>query len=314
MDTKWKNRIVMGAWAFMFTIGLSGLLSFFSFGNSYTQQDYFHTPEFRFELDQFAGYLSMFELNSVNLEEAKKSIKVTEADITEYRDRYGYLNDQINHLRNEFEALIQDALASGNQEAADIYLAERDKNIDDITSVFTSDEYVTAKVIHEKEQTMNNYYRERENYRSDYLKYKEAFQYYFKNSVTGKVYTNLSNVENESVTNNMFPSNLLFITNYSIPKVFSMYHGIPGHEELADSFIPFEGQLAITQSLASSNPVMIAFERYKQKKSSPLCIPWQALSLLFCVSFSLKKRELFLPELKNGCRIITSFPLTYELF
>ncbi|MCR8657528.1 sensor histidine kinase [Paenibacillus endoradicis] len=258
MGTKWKSRVV---WTVMFTFGISGILSFLTLGSSYVHKDYFQTPEFQSELQQFANNLNRFELNSITLEQAKRSITVAEYEINNYRNQFGDETYQIDNVNAEFESLILEALAMDDQAAADIYTAERDQKIEGIKKMFANDDDAKAQIIARKEQILREYYQEQEYYRPDYLIYKETFQYLFKNKVTGKSYTNLQN------SGGQFDNDLLFITSYSIPKEYSMNGSIPAiSDELANSFIPFEGQIVVPKFLPSSNPVMIEYERYKQKQ------------------------------------------------
>ncbi|MEF2245273.1 MULTISPECIES: sensor histidine kinase [unclassified Paenibacillus] len=266
MGTKWKSSVIISIWVFLFTFGLSGILSIFTVGSSYVHPNYFHTQEFRFKLDQFAEYLNKFELNDITLEQAKEAITVTENDINEYRNRYVSLTDRIVDLKAEYEYVIQNALETGNQEAADVYIAERDKKIEDITNGFKSDEYIKEKVLEEKERMVGEFFQEREFYRLEYMRYKEAFQYYFKNHVTGKVFTNLKNAEDELGNDGINAKEMLFVKSYFISGEYLGYYSFPGAYELAKSFIPFEGQIGVSKSLPLSNPVMIEYERYKQKQ------------------------------------------------
>ncbi|RUT45442.1 HAMP domain-containing histidine kinase [Paenibacillus anaericanus] len=309
MATKWKNKFVIAAWAIMFTFGLSGIVSFVTFGNNYIQRDYFHTSEFQNVLARFTGDLNLFELNNITLEEAKRSIIVTEDEINEHRYRSGYLTDQITNINAQYEDLIQQALVMENQGAADIYLEERDEKIDDIINVFKSDEYVLAKIIKEKEQILEEFYKERENYRPEYLKYKEALYFYFENSATGKFYTNLNESDEESVKNFMTPNNMLYITDYSIPSNYSMYYSFAGFDELENSFIPFEGQIAVSKSLSSSNWAMIEYERYKQKQIIWWMYSLASIVVLILCFYLLKKAKVILAGIEKWRAYYNKVPL-----
>ncbi|MBP1989900.1 sensor histidine kinase [Paenibacillus eucommiae] len=247
------------------------------------------------------------------MEEAKKSITVNEDEINEHRNRLGNLTNQIANLNAEYDAPILEALAMDNKAAADIYVAERDKKIEDITNGFKSDEYFKAKVIQEKEHAMDMFYRDRENYRSEYLKYKEAFQYYFKNSSTGKVYTNLINSEAESAKDYMNLNHMLFVTNYSIPREYSMSYSIPGYEQQVDSFIPFEGQIAVSKSkslsLSSSNPVMIKYERYKQKQFIWLVCTLASVFVLILCFYLVKRSKVIVVEIEKWMPYYIKLPI-----
>ena len=299
----------MGACAFMFCCGISGIASFFTNSYDYVHQDYFHTPEFQYELDRFAGDLSMFELNHINLDEVKKSIAVTEEEINEYRDRFGYL---ITNIKEEYEFLIQQAMEMDNQDVADIYLAERDKKIENIANGIKNDEFIKSKVINEKEQKIDEFNKEREDHRAEFMKYKDAFSYYFVNSETGKVITNLNNSQDELTKDDMTPNNMMFITNYSISRESMMYYNIP--TELESSFIPFEGQIAVSRSLSSSNPVMIEYELYKQMQMIWLVyILTSVIALILCF-YLLKKEKVNLAGIDKWRPYYNKVPIDLRIF
>ncbi|MBW7455214.1 sensor histidine kinase [Paenibacillus sepulcri] len=296
MVIKLKNRLSFGFWAIMFTFGLSGLLVVFTFGSNYVHRDYFHTPEFRSELDLFAQYLNMFELNSITFEEAKQSITVSEDEINDYRNGLGNITNLINSLKGDYQLRIDEASLGDNQEAVDIYIAERDKQIEDITEIFKSNEYARAKVINQKEEELKEYYKEREQYRTDFLRYINQFQYYFKSSLTDKVYTNSSIVDDESVTDKMNSKNMLFMTSYSIPTEQSIFNSNPVHNQLVEKFIPFKGEFAVTRDLSSTSSVMIDYNRYNQEKITLWVYTFASLAaLILCVVFG--KKAIAIPSI-----------------
>ncbi|WP_066255437.1 sensor histidine kinase [Neobacillus drentensis] len=296
MVTKWRSRTIFAAWTLLFTFGLSGLLAFFTYGSDYLHRDYFHTPQFQSELDAFAGYLSVFELYDLPLDEAKKAITVTKDEIIEHRYRYGNLPDQINNINAQYEAQIQEDLNTNNQEAADALTAERDLKIDDIKKNFKSDEYIRPKVIKEKEQRLEEYYKERENTRSVFLRYKDTFSYYYTNSATGKVHTNLNLPKDQSANDMMNPKNMRFVTNFQISRDYAINYGIPGYAGLINSIIPktsgvFEGQIGIPKSLSLSNSIMSGSENYKQMRIILLVLSMAGiLALILCFILGKKSR------------------------
>jgi signal transduction histidine kinase len=292
---KLKNRLSLGFWATMFTFGLSGLLVVFTFGNNYVHRDYFHTPEFRSELDLFAQYLNMFELNNITFEKAKQSLTVSEDEINEYRNGLGNITIKTNSLIGEYQTRIDEALTTDNQVAVDVYIAERDKKIDDITKLFESDEYARAKVINEKEKELNKYYKEREQYRTDFLRYKDQFQYYFKSSLIDKVYTNLSIVDDESVKDKMNSKNMLYMTSYSLPTKQSFFYWNPILDQLVKTFIPFKGEFAVTRDLSSTSSVMIEYNRYKQEQITLWVYTFASIvALILCIIFV--KKAIVIPS------------------
>lgn len=269
MATKWKNSLLFVVLAFLLTFGLSGILTFFASGNQYFHRDYFHTPPFQSQLEQFSGYLNMFELNEVTMEEAKKSVTVTQEEIDEHRYRYGSLNEQIANIKDQYEFRIQEAMETDNKEAANAYIEDRDRKIEDITNNFKSDDHVRQKIIQEKEQKIEEYFKERDNYRAEFSRLEEAFKYYYKDTVTGKVYTNLNIPENDSAKDYMNKENMLFVTSYSIPRDYFIHFGDSGFNNLAESILPqtsgtFEGQIAVAKSTPLSSSIMVDYENFKK--------------------------------------------------
>lgn len=265
MAIKWRNRLGMGFWAMMATLGLSGLLVVVSFGKSYIHRDYFHTLEFRSELDQFAHHLNMFELNHIPFEQAKQSITVSEDEINAYRNGLGNITTLITTLKSEYQSQIEEAMQANNQEAADIYIAERDKKIEDITRLFKSDDYARAKVMKEKEAELNDYYTEREQSRAYFLSVKNQFQYYFTSNLTDQVYTNLGMADDEWAQDKMNTENVLFRTSYSLPAKPSVNWN-PVYSRLVETSIPFKGEIAVVRDLSSTSPIMVKYNRYKQEQ------------------------------------------------
>lgn len=290
MVTKLKNRLNLGFWVVMLTFGLSGLLSVFSYGNSYIHRDYFHTPEFRMELNLFAQYLNMFELNSTTFEKEKQSLTVSEEEINDYRNSMGNITEQTTYLRDEYQPRIDEAMSADNQEAVDIYIAERNKKIENITKVFKSDEYVRAKVLNEKEKELKRYFEERETYRTQFIKYKDQFQYYFKSSSTGKNYTNLSANDNKMVSGKMTSENMLYITSYSLPAGQSL-----GFWQLGDAAIPFTGEIGVPGDLSSTSFVMTQYYKYQQQQITFWAYAFASIAaLILCVAYA--KKAMVIPS------------------
>lgn len=270
MGTKWKNKTMIALLAITLTFGMSGILTFLAHGSSYFERDYFTTSNFHGHLHQFASSLSIHELNETTLEDAKKAITVTNEEIEEHRYRYGDLNEQIHNIENQYASRIDEAKATNNQAAADLYTKERDEKIKDITMNFESDEHVREKIVKEKEQQIEYYFEEREKQRSDFLRYKKAFNYYYKDSVSGKVFTNTSISKNEDVKDYVNPNDTYFVTSYAIPNDLFIYN-LPASSEIEDALIPkegmdLEGQIWVdNSSLASSNFLTQEYEDYQQK-------------------------------------------------
>ncbi|QOR68297.1 GHKL domain-containing protein [Cytobacillus suaedae] len=270
MGIKWKNKTIIFLISLMFLFGVSGLLSFLLFSSNYFQKDYFHSDEFQRDTHNLAWYITMFELSDFTLEEAKAAITVTDEEIHEHRYRYGDLPEQIANINSQYEHRIQEALSAKNQEIADALILERDTKIEDITNNFKSDEHVRSKVKKEKEKAIDLYFNDRENYRSDFVRYTQDFQYYFKETGTENVYTNMTIPENESLEAYLTKQDSMFKTNFTIARENLIYNNVPGYEELLQSVIPLEigpveGEIIVPKS--TSSRIYQNYESYKSKQS-----------------------------------------------
>ncbi|GHH98947.1 sensor histidine kinase [Neobacillus kokaensis] len=306
MAIKWKNRIKIVVWSFLFTFGISGILFFFNYGLQYVHRDYFHTTQFQDELGEFASYLNLFELNRVPLEEAKKSITVSKEEIDEHRYRYGTLPEQIDNIKGQYEQKIREAADAGNDVVEKSLTSERDRKIEDITKNFESEEYVKPKVIKEKEQKLEKYYKEIENSRSNYLRYKKSLQYYFKNDRTGKVYTN-TNTDSKELNKN----NTLFIKNMTITRDYIM--GFYGILDADDNFPlaneTFSGVIAVPKTLASSNLFIHQNETYKRSQLITLIYVLSALVSLLISVIYIKKSKAIPAEIAGWAPYYNKLPI-----
>ncbi len=290
MATKWKSRLSIGVCAFLFTFGLSGLIIVSAFGSTYVHRDYFHTTQFRDELNLFAQYLNLFELNHIPIESAKQSITVSQDEIEEYRNRFGNITVKLTFLKDEYKFLIDGAELANNQDAVEIYIAERDRKIEEITQVFKSDDYARAKIITDKEKRVEEYYQGKEQYYLDFLSYKGQLQYYFTSDVSDKVYTNVILADDESITDKMNSHSMSYISSYSIPTEDSdSYYWLRQYNQRANSLIPFKGEIAVSKALPSSSSIAIKYNKYKQEQILVWAYTFASVvSLVLCI-FLVKK-------------------------
>ncbi|RXT00368.1 HAMP domain-containing sensor histidine kinase [Ammoniphilus sp. CFH 90114] len=245
MDIKWKNRWLVMVWLFLFSHGISGISMGLFHGDNYINKNYFESDKFENQLQEFIDGLILFELNDLSKEEAKKQITVTHEEIEEHRYRYGNLEEQIANIKAQYEIKIEEAQASKNQALADAYISERDAKIEDITHNFLNDEHVRSKVVKEKEQKIDEYYREIEYQRADFTQAKGVFLYHLTNTETGKVYTNTHDQA-------IHTKDMRYIRTYPSTKYGSLSTNL-GSTDL-DSIIGerhaavFEGQIAVPKS------------------------------------------------------------------
>ncbi|MBD3921081.1 HAMP domain-containing histidine kinase [Paenibacillus sp. PR3] len=262
MDTKWKNSTLFALCAFLLVIGLSGPIAFFDQGSRYLHRDYYRTPDFTQQLDQFASYLNLFELNAISRQEAKSSITIVDNEIIEYRNHQGSLSDQLNNLRDEYEPLIQDATANKNDKVADFYTAKRDQEQENLMKLYKDDDYVTALIRKEKEQQIDSYYEEREYSRTEFNNLRDQFDYYFRSVPTGTVHTSLSAQNEYAAVNQLFGDSYSYITDYRTDVNNSLHNWIQGHELLNDSIVPYRGYIAVPKT----SPLLDAAHKYRQEQ------------------------------------------------
>lgn len=276
MATKWKSKFALVAWLLLLTYGLGGLSIGLTQGDNYAKRDYFQTGEFEGQLEQFVNYLSVFELSYMSKEEAKKAIFVTPEEINEHRTRYGDLPGQIANIKGQYELKIQEAIQAQNQEIANMYIAERDRKIADITNNFKSDEYVRVKVVKEKEQRIDEYYQQMEQNRPDFVRIKGAFKYYLKDTTTGAVYSNLNSSPDANSDKLINNTNMVFIRNYPSAKYGYLstegrqnYFYNPENERLYKTPTGgvFEGKIGVPKASAAVSAVLVEYDSYQQKRA-----------------------------------------------
>ncbi|MBT2756531.1 GHKL domain-containing protein [Mesobacillus foraminis] len=274
MDTKLRNRNIKLAFlVLLFTFGISGIFVLAT-NSSNLLDDYFETEEFRSEYNQFIDYLFLYELNEMSSEEAKEAITVTVEEIDEHRYQYGDLLSQKATIRNQYAGLIEEAEAAGDKEVAEAYKKERDEKIEDISQNFKSDEHVEKKVRAEKEKEIDQYFRDLQTNRSDYLRYSEAFTYYLKDRDSSKVYTNLNLAGNESPKDHLNKKNMIFIRTYPAGDqgyLSAQYqYGYSGEQETVSQIVTtprlFEGQVAVSKMESSPSYIMNMYEDFQKRK------------------------------------------------
>lgn len=211
------------------------------------QRDYFRTQEFRQQLDHFASYLNLFEFNSPSEEEIKSSITVNEDEIANYRNQLPPLTDLINAIRDEYEPLIQEALATDNDKVADYYETLSDGKLEQLMKLFKDNEYVISLISKEKEQEIDNYFSHRETFRFEYTEYQNQFHYYFRNSSTGEVHSNLNVPNDLTARQELYGDGRVYATDYTINIDHSLHYLIGGQGILYDSIEPYQGWIAVPE-------------------------------------------------------------------
>lgn len=273
MDTKWKSSLAIWVWSLFLTFALSGFLALIVSGTHFFHRDYFQTPEFQNELDQFAGYLSLFEINQQTIESAKGSIIVTKEEIDDYRNRNGSLDEQIADINNQYQYLIGQA---ETEEKVNKIKKERDSKIKDITDNYNNDAYISSKVKEEKEHRIEWFFKDKESYQSNFSRYQGIFTYNLKDSKTGTAYR-------QGV---LEPKDMLFLTHYSIPPDYFLHSVIPNYEDITNLLVPeengtVEGEIGIAKSVPLSSPILTDYKNYQEDQR--IFITYIMVSLIFLI-------------------------------
>ncbi|KON87752.1 hypothetical protein AF332_13540 [Sporosarcina globispora] len=317
MDTRWKNKFIIAMIMILFAFGASGVLSVLINGQEYANPDYFHTAKFRSDLDQYAGYLEIFELNNVTLEKAKEAIEVTEEEIEEHRYRFGSLPAQIDNIKAQYEPRIQEAEAAENSDLAKTIRDQMNKKIEDITKNFESDEHVRPKVVKEKEEKLEQFFKEKEQLRDQYDFYENSFTYYFEDTATGEVYTNLTLSKNESPDEAM-KKEMLFHTDYKMDKTYFLNFIMAGYEDLDQALVEsqsgyFKGQIGLAKNLPDSNMFIDQNNHFKQKQIILFVYAGSALLALLAALIAGRKSKALSAEIKRWEPLYNKMPIDLRI-
>lgn len=280
MATKWKNKYIVGLWAILLTFGLSGMVIIFSLGGNYVQRNYFHTPAFQGQLNEFVSYLNLFVLNDLPFEEAKQQLTVTEEEIDDYWTHQGSIIVQSDYLAGDYPYYIDDA-PPGDDEGVLASPAEREA-------------FARAELLREKEQQLEEYLQQREVLRSHYEKFYDQFQYYFTSHSFDKFYTNMSSVNAKSAELEMNSQNLQYRTSYYVPNDVDLTTFNAVHAALKRKYIPFQGEIAVSSDLAPGSLLMVEYNRYRQGQIIIWSYVFAAMAALIICGLKLNKRVLLL--------------------
>lgn len=280
------------SWLVLFSFGVSGLLFILLHGSQYVGKNYFDTDTFHSQLDEFTSLLVFFEAGTSMKDDLKEVITVSNEDIEEYRYRYGDLNEQLTSIKVQYEDQIAIAQAEKNKEAVEMYIAERDKKLKDITQNFASDKYVKNKIIKETEQGIDDYFQGiQKNNRSTYNEYRKVFIYDLKGLNNNRTYRHEADALEQK--------GLLFIRSYPFKGEYlgfsSSLSYVDGVDENvmnqlnASRLTEFQGEIAIPKNAPASHPIMVQYHDYQVKQN--MMYGYGLLSVLaLLISFYLYKK------------------------
>ena len=269
MATKSRNNWLFVIWLFLFSFGVSGLLFVTLHGSQYIGKDYFDSDTFHSQLNEFTSLLAFFEAGAFTKEEVKEEITVSNEDIEEYRYRYGDLNEQLATIKTQYDDKITALKAEKNKAAAEIYIAERDKKLKDITQNFASDDYVKNKIIKETEQQIDVYFQEIEKGdRGIYNKYRKVFIYDLKDLNKDEVYRYKADAlaEKRPLFTRSYPYKSKYLSSGdSIPYVDGVNEDVMNLINASMS-TELQGKIAISRTAPATHPIIVEYNHYQAMK------------------------------------------------
>ncbi|MDW0118218.1 HAMP domain-containing sensor histidine kinase [Sporosarcina thermotolerans] len=152
-----KNKVLLLTWSALITVVLLASLSFARQGTGLIGNVFSDFNDFSWQLDEFYDIVGPTKLNSIDVEEAKKNITVSDDEIERHRYRYGTLADQLSNIHDQYAQRIADAKDAGNELLMNTLIEERDMKLADIRKNFESDAHVEAKIRKEKEKALVQY-------------------------------------------------------------------------------------------------------------------------------------------------------------
>ncbi|MDF2064888.1 MFS domain-containing histidine kinase [Bacillus sp. Cr_A10] len=170
-----KNIII----SILAVIMICGLFTVVDEGQNYIGKNYFDSDSFQVELESFQSSLVPLVLAVPDKEDVMKNITVTRDEIEEYRYRYGGLQEQLDSIRFQYEGRTDEES-----------IEERNKKMEDITKNFEDNAYVEKKILIEKEEKIEEYFRTIEREKNNFLNTMDDYIYDLKNIETGERFTN----------------------------------------------------------------------------------------------------------------------------
>ncbi|QOR68742.1 GHKL domain-containing protein [Cytobacillus suaedae] len=275
MDTKWKDRIVIVGLLVLISFGLSGFVTAIFNEKDYLEPNYFKTSQFERTIQDYTKYINAFDISYQSIEEMKQNIVVSQQEMEEYRSRYGVnLAGQIVSIEQEYSYKIEEAKTNNNPKIEKLYVKERDEKIEEITKVFEDDEYVKSILKNEKEEKINQYFNELEQFKGTYETYEDAFVYYLKNTNTGEVFTNvltqpISKAEdliNEKTMHYVqsYPNKDNHLLNLDSELLVWGYQEVIGDNTRYNDL--YEGKIGVSKNAPVTNMVMLDYHSYGNER------------------------------------------------
>jgi len=300
LDTKSKNRVFLIIWLLLVTFGLNSLGLLLVHGEEYLGKDYFDTYNFQENLDEFKQVLSIVELNDVKKSDVMAKLTVSDSEIKAYRNNTTYLNNEKMQIENAYAKTIDKAKASGDQKQVKSLKAERDKKIAEAEDRFHKDDnYIKGKILKNKERSVDKFFNRKKELRPEWMAEQELFLYYFKNSKTGQVFTNLPDGQSfEDIPKNklLFVKNNITIANIDFDYLNTIFSDIPqGYDQetkdILKSFAtPFRGTIGVQSPLPEESAFTVQYKQFNHEKTVFYFMIFMGI-IAFIVSLILWKRH-----------------------
>ncbi|WP_043930193.1 sensor histidine kinase [Bacillus sp. EB01] len=300
MATKWKNSLVVLA-ALLLGAGLSGIITFLQYSKTYFGNSFFETSDYRAIQGSFIDSLNMLEVNGLTKEEALKQLKVSDGDIQSARQEKYNLDTQIRAIYDEYHYQIEEASRSGEKEKAAELEKERDKKISEMERFFKDDEYVRAILMKQKVKKLETYYANLEVTTLELERGKQAFNYYFEDVLSGKIYTNISTDNMNEAIDKISQESPLYSKQINTLIYPNGPPGIPFDEK------QLSGYIGVAADTPENHPVMASYDHFmKMQKSYYINIIIGFVSLITSLVIFTK---LTLTQERNLSRIFKAIPI-----
>lgn len=155
-----NQKYMVIVWSALVALILMSIPSAIRLGPDMLGKKFVDSNQFQNELSTFYDSLSTSVLNSIDFDEAKDKLIVTDEEIEEHRTRYGTLSEQVMNVQDQYESRIAEAKESGNERLKETLIKERDTKIEDIEQNFESDEHVEQKVLAGKVSALKQFLAE----------------------------------------------------------------------------------------------------------------------------------------------------------
>ncbi|PIC96252.1 hypothetical protein CSV69_07165 [Sporosarcina sp. P26b] len=180
-----NKNIKLLIWSALVTLVLIALPSIIHYGPQLIGKSFTDQDDFKYRMEQVYTNLSESTLNPVDLKKMEKELYVSDGDISEYRERYGTLPEQLDNIQQQYADKITEAKKDQNETLLLALVKERNIKLDDIKKNFESDSYVKDKIRAEKAQKLERAINETQSYQETNI----PIAYDLVNTETGERFT-----------------------------------------------------------------------------------------------------------------------------